>query len=459
MLSSRAFRILSLGAAIALTLAACGGGSGTPTPPPAPVNPLERDTSFGTAGEARFTMGPLGGYIGATTAQSDGKLLLAGYRTLQTGTDLTKPRNELFVRRLLANGQADAAFGQAGETVFSVLGNDNVQGILVQPDGKIVVVLWVIEPCNAGIPIGSCFSAAGILAKVGTSLVRLNADGTLDRSFGNQGVMIEYIGPQRSGPAPTVALQPDGKLLMLRTTSDHLLHFDSWKLHRYLPNGSADPAFSGGQAVSSRCTADGQAIGLQPDGRIIVAGAGYGQGQARFCIERLMPDGQADTSFPVTWSNISMQAMALRVLTNGDIQLAGPSADAAGWRLIATRYDAAGAQRKDYGTDGVAYLPAVGSTGAYDIHHVSIDTAGGVLAASALKLSTDPSTYQRNWLKLTSSGQPDTAFAPGGILAGAVVPASYAAAMEWIVDPQGRWITVDGNGSESVVTRFKGTQP
>jgi hypothetical protein len=31
--------------------------------------------------------------------------------------------------------------------------------------------------------------------------------------------------------------------------------------------------------------------------------------------------------------------------------------------------------------------------------------------------------------------------------------------MEWIVDPQGRWITVDGNGSESVVTRFKGTQP
>lgn len=217
MLSSRAFRILSLGAAIALTLAACGGGSGTPTPPPAPVNVLERDNSFGTAGEARFSMGPLGGYIGATTAQSDGQLLLAGYRTLQTGTDLTKPRNELFVRRLLANGQADAAFGQAGETVFSVLGDDNVQGILVQPDGKIVVVLWVIEPCNAGIPIGSCFSAAGVLAKVGVGLVRLNADGTLDGSFGNQGVVIEYIGAQRSAPAPTVVLQPDGKLLMLRT--------------------------------------------------------------------------------------------------------------------------------------------------------------------------------------------------------------------------------------------------
>ena len=119
MTSSCSLRTLGLGALIALTLAGCGGGNDDPAPAPAPAaNPLERDAGFGTAGEVQFSRGALGGNVDATAAQPDGKLLVAGYRTIDTSTDLTKAKTQLFVRRLLENGQPDPAFGIGSEMTF-----------------------------------------------------------------------------------------------------------------------------------------------------------------------------------------------------------------------------------------------------------------------------------------------------------------------------------------------------
>lgn len=457
MTSSHMSRIVSISAAVALTLAACGGSdNSTPTPPPEPANPLERDVTFGAGGEARIT-GASSGYVEATALQADSTLLLGGSRPIATGGG-KEPRRELFVRRLLVNGKVDTSFGQAGETVFSVLGNDRVQDILMQPDGKIVVVLWAIEPCDA-VAVGRCLNAAGVDAEAGTGMLRLNTDGTRDNSFGNQGLVSEYgRGGQRSAPAPKVVLQPDGKLLKLETTSDHIMRLYSSSLKRYLPNGSVDPAFNGGLSVTPRCMADGDVLGLQADGHILVAGAGLEQGVTTLCIDRLKPDGQGDNSFPLTRSDVNVRPTALRVLPNGDLQLAGQAFDASGSRLFGLRQDATGAPRKDYGADGIAYLPASGSAGSYEVQDIAIDAAGAVLASSAFRVSVGPTIFQRRWLKLLANGQADTGFAPGGILAASSLPAGYGA-VEWLVDPQGRWITLDRNVSESVVTRFKGTQP
>ena len=453
MTSSCSLRTLGLGALIALTLAACGGGNDDPAPAPAPAaNPLERDAGFGTAGEVQFSRGALGGNVDATAAQPDGKLLVAGYRTVDTSTDLTKAKTQLFVRRLLENGQPDPAFGIGGEMTFSVLGNDRANELLIQPDSKIVVSWLSREPCeDRFLPVGFCANAAGEEAITRLGLLRLNADGSLDQSFGTSGFVNEPGWGRRGTSATRTVLQPDGKLLRLRTTSDYVSRIFGWSVTRYLANGSIDPAFNGGQPTGSECAADGDAIALKPDGSILIVGTEDG----RFCLEQRTPDGRVDVGSPVRiQAPEAATASALRALPDGDIQLSGAASSDAGVRLMGLRLSPVGTPRKTYGTDGFVYVPPTGSAGRR-IYRTIIGETGTVLAASTLPTAQTPPDYQRQWLKLDASGRPAPGFGSNGVLTADTLP-SNSYMINWVVDRLGRWITVDGNSSDVTITRLQG---
>jgi uncharacterized delta-60 repeat protein len=120
--------------------------------------------------------------VWAIALQSDGKVLIGGQFTSVGG----QVRNK--VARLNANGTLDTSFADPGVT------DGSVYAITVQSDGKVL--------------IGGGFSTVGgqTLSKV----ARLNADGTLDTTFGNPNVVGAGVFPV----VEALALQTDGKILI-----------------------------------------------------------------------------------------------------------------------------------------------------------------------------------------------------------------------------------------------------
>ena len=93
-----------------------------------------------------------------------------------------------------------------------------------------------------------------------------------------------------------MALQPDGKIIAVGGGAD------GFAVARYNPNGSLDPSFSGdGKQTTGFCTPNcggASGVALQPDGKIVVVGGGAGFGaNVDFAIARYNPDGSLDPSF------------------------------------------------------------------------------------------------------------------------------------------------------------------
>ncbi|MFN9914245.1 MAG: delta-60 repeat domain-containing protein, partial [Pirellulaceae bacterium] len=132
---------------------------------------------------------------------------------------------------------------------------DDGKSVTVQPDGKIVV---------AG------FVSNGITDDF--ALVRYNADGSLDTSFGTGGKVATAIGTSID-QGWSVTIQPDGKIVVAGWAANG--SNDAFALVRYNAEGSLDTSFgTGGKVTTPVGTgADyGYSVTIQPDGKIVVAG-------------------------------------------------------------------------------------------------------------------------------------------------------------------------------------------
>ena len=243
------------------------------------------DTSFGTGG---YVLTDFGGNDVArgVAVQKDGKIVAAGFTLL--------PKADFIIARYNADGSLDTSFGTGGKVITELGGNDLGRGLVIQRDGKIVVVGY---------------------SNYNFALVRYNTDGSLDASFGTGGVVITDFG--YLDVCRAVALQRDGKIICagysgtggggLFGEEPELGDKADFAMARYLPNGSLDPTFGTGGLVTTDYTGgtDGEharTIVLQRDGKIILAGhvgeAGGGS-DGDFATVRYNTDGSLDTTFGV----------------------------------------------------------------------------------------------------------------------------------------------------------------
>jgi uncharacterized delta-60 repeat protein len=134
------------------------------------------------------------------------------------------------------------------------------------------------------------------------ALARYEPDGSLDQGFGNEGrVLTDLGGAER---AQAVAIQPDGAIVVagdtLVETGDYPRNQD-FAIARYVRDGSLDPSFSGnGVQVTDIDTYDqANAVDLQDDGGIVVAGNSSGPDpyDEDFALARYRPDGSLDPGF------------------------------------------------------------------------------------------------------------------------------------------------------------------
>jgi uncharacterized delta-60 repeat protein len=153
------------------------------------------DFSFGTGGKVTTAFGKnIGGaasamalYPNAGTA-NDGKIVLAGHSAAST----------FALARYTTNGSLDTSFGSGG-TVTTPISAYSLEpgGVALQPDGKVVVV------GTDNVYVSGVYTRLIIL-------VRYNANGTLDTTFGTGGIVTTNFA-QWSG-ATCVAVQADGKI-------------------------------------------------------------------------------------------------------------------------------------------------------------------------------------------------------------------------------------------------------
>ena len=96
-------------------------------------------------------------------------------------------------------GNLDPSFGNSGKILTSITsGQDKAYGVQIQTDGKIVV---------AG------YSTSTITGKDFT-LIRYNANGTPDSTFGNTGIVTKDLQMGSDDVAFCIALQTDGKIVL-----------------------------------------------------------------------------------------------------------------------------------------------------------------------------------------------------------------------------------------------------
>lgn len=320
------------------------------------------DTNFGTAGKVLTNLNGSSDYLDAMVLQPDGKLIAVGNISNSALGNIS----DFAVLRYNTNGTLDTSFSGDGivSTDFANL-PDRAKHVTLQPDGKILVAGEArdVNPQSVG----------GTDTKF--CLARYLPNGALDTSFnGNGKVMVSfYIEPDiddNSNYGRVVVVAPDGKII-LGGISD--VEFAMVRLNI---DGSIDSTFGDEGRVVTDLGLNGSnltelnAIKIMDDGRILLAGSksvGYDEGDG-FLVTRYSPDGVLDTGFGenglvVTDFNYEDDiAHEVFVLPDGKILLAGTGAN----KFALARYNADGTKDTSFNTfgrfsTGVSYRKASGA--------------------------------------------------------------------------------------------------
>jgi len=239
------------------------------------------DTSFGEGGKAGVDFDG-GGLARVVVVQTDGKILVAG-----------SGDNDFGVIRLNADGSLDSGFGDLGKVIIDIAGGeDQVDSLVVQPDGKILVSGSSYNPATGGWDF---------------SVMRLNTDGSLDTGFGDLGKVVVDLGVTHVSDDKSYGLflQDDGRILVAGTGYyEHYLSQNSYYedysfgVVRLNADGSLDSSFGdqGRAVVDPAGVYDARSDAMvQPDGKILLFGGGSYEYQNT--ITRLNADGSLDTGF------------------------------------------------------------------------------------------------------------------------------------------------------------------
>jgi uncharacterized delta-60 repeat protein len=251
------------------------------------------DSSFGTGGTVFVDVAGNLDYAYAITLDGDGNIVLAGDSFNPDGfvPGLGNVGDYDFsVVRLTPTGALDTSFGTGGKVLIDdpQLGVDaHGRDVAVTSDGKIVVAGY-------SAPFGFDYDF---------TVVRLNADGSLDSSFDGSGIVIDDAGGiGTADTANALVIDAAGKIVVLGNSLDSGGGYD-FSLARVETDGTPDASFgnAGYVTVDIGAASDsmGQRLAIDSAGRIVAIGSSLSPvtGFQDFSIIRLNPDGSLDTSF------------------------------------------------------------------------------------------------------------------------------------------------------------------
>ncbi|MEM1219943.1 MAG: delta-60 repeat domain-containing protein, partial [Bacteroidota bacterium] len=318
--------------------------------------------NYGTAGVSRFSIGTEAEVALCGTLQEDGKLLIAGYT--DNGSDL-----DLFVARLLEDGQLDLSFGNQGIFTYDFNGEDDyVKGLALGPNGTIYFAATTSISGQKDPLIGKltsygsfdpAFGASGIVwfnpsteseevealvighdgslfvcgqTKLGDArngfVLKTQADGSYDSSFGTNGFLeLNYPGDDR---LEDILLASDGSLFLAGTREG----YNQMVVVKLNNQGLLDGTFGqSGFAVYSDPLGVpiGNRLILRPGGEILLGGTITFLDYNHWAVVQFLSNGTIDTDFgsqgliamgnPGQWSFIN----GMELMSDHSVLIAGNS--------------------------------------------------------------------------------------------------------------------------------------
>jgi len=293
------------------------------------------DSSFGNGGKVSTSVGQFN-YARAMVIQADGKIVVAGWAG--------DPIRDFAVVRYNTNGSLDTSFDSDGKVIIDMGEDSFANDLALQPDGKIIVV-----------------GASGTSERskdFAFAIARLNSNGTLDASFDGDGKVITSLGSFSDFGAAAVALQPDGKIVVAGQSGNNGYDSTNFSLVRYNADGSLDASFDGDGKVITAVSdfADGASdLAVQPDSKIVV----LGNAPNGAAVVRYNGNGSLDTSFgglgivlTDTGGYSSFSSVAIQ--SDGKIVAGGRhSANVDGVEFVVARYDPNGSLDTSFGVAGL----------------------------------------------------------------------------------------------------------
>ncbi len=324
--------------------------------------------------------------------------VIGGNKFLVTGRIVAGEYYNVILSRFNADGSLDISFGSGGRVITDTGIVSEGKALAVQPDGKIVVVASagsqpyqaVVIRYTADGALDTSFGTNGIFFSAlqgpqdieiaadnkiyiagnsgfgsspifGVQVARINANGTADTSFGNNGVASTSF----FGYTDQMAIQPDGKIVVSAGSNrDNRTGL----VYRFNTDGSLDSGFGvGGLREIATGSGDifmGGGVAVQPDGKIVLAGYARAPGMdfsnSGLMLVRLNPDGSTDASFnggAIVYHDLTPtpdRATDIALQSDGKILVSGTRSDST---AIAARFDSTGALDATFGKGGVVFLP------------------------------------------------------------------------------------------------------
>jgi uncharacterized delta-60 repeat protein len=390
--------------------------------PSAPASPGDLDPSFGTGGVGDFPYN----YATTIAAGPDGSVV-----AVKPGPS---PSGVSEFGRTAPDGELDTSFGNGGKAQITVpgQGGGDLTRLAVAPDGKIVAagVKSLLYPNENGL------------------VVRLNADGSPDSSFGANGVETFDVGGREH--VYDLALAGEGAVIVVGTILDPSGAPKTSFVGRLRPDGTPDPAFASSGFLTDvdhdpSTNESAQAVAVLPDGRIeVLVGLGpFGQLEHRVLM--LEPDGTLDTSFagdgmaelPLA---ASYSTSMVRTHSGATYVIAPRSVNPQSSQTI-VRLEADGQQDLDFGDAGTLEITALSGTALVDGSDRLVVLTTTRTAANA----SDPyADADLELIGLNDDGSLDRTFGENGVALTDVTGAGatdYASAAT--VDGEGRIVVLD----------------
>jgi uncharacterized delta-60 repeat protein len=252
--------------------------------------------------------------------------------------------------------------------------------------------------------------------------------GDLDASFGVGGkVITDFAGNNDEGKA--VALQPDGKIVLVGSASDLVTGGTGFGVARYLPGGDLDATFGEDGLVTTRFESDAlaQAVELQPDGRIVVAGYIVGDTNFGSALARYLPNGDLDATFGedgLVTTDISAPVYAVVLQPDGKIVAIGG--------MTLARYSADGTLDTTFGDEGLVTID-------FEQVAAALQLDGKIVTAGS-GFNPTSSQYEFELARYLPDGTLDTTFGIDGRVTTDAGGSGSASGMA--LQPDGKIVTV-----------------
>jgi uncharacterized delta-60 repeat protein len=302
-------------------------------------------------------------------------------------------------------GSFDPTFETDGKTTYCFLQNEYHAAIDsdFQSNGKIIYY---------GVNALSC----------GVDLVRFNTNGSLDTTFGTNGIIVNSICgafPNGGYYPQKMTIQSDDKILIMGLQQNNTYPNGYW-IARLTANGALDTTFNGTgyKDLSFGTLQDrGLCIALQTDGKILVGGTS-GSTAEFFTVARLTNTGALDTTFgiggkaQVTFSGNQSMANSIVVQPDGKIVLGGYTANAPfGLDFALARFLSNGSLDTSFGVNGKV-ITTVDSNYSDAVTQLAIQSDGKIVAAGFTSFETNTKMAVVRYL---SNGNIDINFGINGI--------------------------------------------